>query len=96
MLFSSINQPRKKKLNQKPTTLSEKKYKKYLRTTIFIKFQQTINIRDSKKMMVCSSEDREKFLDNLNYYIKRSNICFSRHRKSKVIEHIQVPEDKQI
>ena len=96
MLFSSIYQPSKKTLSKKPTTLSEKKYKKYLRSKLF-KYNTKLNLLNLKYMIFCfKQDDRINYLDNLNYCIDYANICSSRHRKSKFIEHVKVPEDKEI
>ena len=96
MLFSSINLPSKKAYKNKPTTVSEKKLKKYLPNKTYIDYS-SMTIRDPKKTIKSECYDSKRdHLINLNYLILTINNCPLKLRKSKVLEYFEVPEDRKI
>lgn len=96
MLFSPIYKPGKQILKNKPETVTEKKYSKYLRSTYF-KNSNRLNLRNSKIMIKSHyGIDIKYLLKRLNIKIEYPNNCSSEHKKSIIMQFVEVPEDKKI
>ena len=94
MLLLSINQPSKNALKIKPTTTSEKRYKKLLRNKFF-KYCKRVNLRNSNKIKSKYISEEREYMRILNYSIKRANDCSSKHKKSKIMQLVEVPEERE-
>ena len=80
----------------KPATASEKRFKKYLRRKWF-KYSKRLNFYNSKKMIeYYNQDDKRNSLLNLNYRIRCANNCASKYKKSRIMQYVEVPEDKEI